>query len=98
MTRPIPRGGHFPGHVRDAFLEAVEAFTEWKPNTPEPTVTAEVAHEPRPITISAACRLLWNCSDVLPGDAYRSLEGSGLPLGRQTYASAARAMLQSIGH
>jgi hypothetical protein len=53
-------------------------------------MTLEVRYEPRPITISKACGMLWNCADVLPGYAYRVLLDCDLEIGRQTYAAAAR--------
>jgi hypothetical protein len=92
------RGGHCPGHVRETFLQAVEAFVPWDDGTPEPTVEFEVGYEPRPISISKACRLVWNCSDILPGDARTLLEDAELvePMRSWTYASAARAMYARI--
>lgn len=85
-------GGHAPGHVRDTFLSAIEAFREWEPETPEPTVEFEVNFEPRKITISKACGLVWNCSDVLPRLAVYELECCGVELSRCTYAAATRAL------
>jgi len=88
---------HAPGHIRDMFLAAIEAFMEWNEGEPEPTVTYEVDYEPREITISEACGLLWNCKDILPGGDYSWLTGhAGLEIKRQTYAAAARAMLEAI--
>jgi hypothetical protein len=90
------RNGHYGGHVRDMFLEAVEVFHDWEDGKPEPTVNFEVHYEPRQITISKACGLLWNCSDILPRQAVDTLEWCGIYLDRRTYASAARAMLERI--
>lgn len=90
------RGGHCPGHVRDTFLEAVEAFRDWADGEPEPTVEFEVNYEPRAITLSKACGLVWNCSDILPRDALSNLELCDVDIPRQTYASAARAMAAEI--
>ena len=94
--RTVPRGGHFPGHIRDTFLEAIEEFAEWEPGTPEPSVTLEIRYEPHQIPLSKACGLLWNCADVLPGWAFDQLVGCGLDVRRQTYAAAARAMRENI--
>ncbi|WP_018263350.1 hypothetical protein [Methylobacterium sp. WSM2598] len=64
------RGGHAPGDIRDAFLEAIEAFEAWEDDEPEPTV--EVRE--RQMTIREVCGLLWNCSDTMPGLERRQLE------------------------
>ena len=88
--------GHAPGHVRDAFLDAVEAFTGWDAGEPEPRVDYEVDYEPRPVPISRMCGLLWNCTDIIPWGAVRDLEDVGVQVGRQTYAACARAMLADI--
>jgi hypothetical protein len=87
---PLLRHGHAPGHVRDAFLAAIEAYLEWQPGTPEPMVEYEVNYRPRLIPISQLCGLLWNCTDQLPNDAADSL--CDLPTQPHTYAAAARAM------
>jgi hypothetical protein len=89
-------GGHAPGHVRDMFLSAIESFEAWPTNTPEPMVDFEVRFEPRPITLTRACGIVWNCSDILPGSAFETLIDCGLQLKRRTYAAAARAMSERI--
>jgi hypothetical protein len=89
------RSGHAPGHVRDAFCNAVEAFVAWKPGEPEPSVEYEVNHEPRQVPVSHMCGLLWNCTDILPGNYFHDL-ACDLKVGRQTYAAAARAMAAYI--
>ena len=68
------RGGHAPGHVRDAFRAAIEAFYHWNDGEPEPTVTFEINYEPVEIPISKACGLVWNCTDILPGSDFTILE------------------------
>jgi hypothetical protein len=90
------RGGHCPGHIRDAFLNALEAYAAWNDGEPEPLVELEVNYEPTLIPISKACGLVWNCSDILPSDARDTLEDVGLDVKRWTYAAAARAMLVRI--
>jgi hypothetical protein len=89
-------GGHAPGHVRDAFLSAIEAYADWNGIGPEPTVEFEVHYEPRPIPISKACGLVWNCTDILPGGAWDELIGNDVLPGRRTYAAAARALLAHL--
>jgi len=93
---PRLRYGHAPGHVRDCFCSAVEAFAKRKNGEPEPTVEFEVNYVPRPVTISKACGLVWNCTDILPGWYARLLEDSGVEFRRQTYAAAVHAMLDKI--
>jgi hypothetical protein len=57
-------GGHAKGHVRDTFLEAIEAFWKWKGRGPIPTVQFEGGE----ISIADAAGMLWNCSDALPSE------------------------------
>jgi hypothetical protein len=92
------RGGHCPSHVRDTFLAALDAYLAWEDGEPEPTVEFQVRFEPRPIPISKAAKLVWNCSDILPSNAVATLELTGLDqrVGRRTYASAARALVGAI--
>jgi hypothetical protein len=88
------RDGHAPGHVRDAFYEAVEVFDHWNGIGPEPMVDFEVNFRPRKITISEACRKLWNCTDIMPSDLVDSLLEVGIK--SRTYAAGARAMRRWI--
>jgi hypothetical protein len=92
----IGMGGHAPGHVRDAFLSAIEAYADWNGIGPEPTVEFEVHYKPRPIPISKVCGLVWNCTDILPGGAWDELIGNDVLPGQRTYASAARALLTRL--
>lgn len=87
---------HAPGHVRQTFLDAVDAFVAWKSGDPEPTVEFEVNYEPRQIPISKACGLVWSCRDIIPGIDYHQLTDCGMDIKRQTYAACARAMLAEI--
>ncbi len=90
------RGGHAPGHVRDAFLAAIEAYEGWDGTAQEPLVEFEVNYEPRPIPLSKVYGLVWNCSDILPGYEWHALIGQDINPGRCTYAAAARAMLSKL--
>jgi len=90
------RGGRCPGHVRDTFLAAIEAYLNWRPGEPKPTVEHEVRYVPRQISISAACGLVWNCNDCLPGREADRLLDDRLPMKSRTFAAAARAMLDSL--
>lgn len=89
------RGGHCPGHIRAAFLAALEAYSEWNDGEPEPLVELEVNYEPQLTAISSVCGLVWNCSDILPSLAMSTVEMTDLDdlVKRRTYASVARAIL-----
>lgn len=94
------RNGHARGHVRAIFCDAVEAFERWDGTGPEPAVEFEINYEPQQISISKACGLVWNCTDVTPADIDRQVrdlvgEDARLPK-RRTYAAAARAIRHSI--
>jgi hypothetical protein len=65
--------GHAPGHIRATFLEAVEAYANWSPGDHPPTVAREIRCEPHQISLADACRLVWNCTDVLSGHAFNAL-------------------------
>jgi hypothetical protein len=67
------QSGHAPGHVRETFLDAVQAFMDWNDGEPEPMVGFEVDYVEHQIPISKACALVWNCTDIIPGSEYRSL-------------------------
>jgi hypothetical protein len=90
MTKPY--SGHAPGHVRETFGEAVELFHDWDGNDPEPTLPFEVHYEPRQITLSDACLLVWNCTDIMPGGMVELLRDCDLDFDKRTYAAGARAM------
>ena len=83
------RGGHAPGDVRDAFVEAAESWRHWEPDTEsEPVV--DLRDKPTPIT--TAIRLLWNCVDIMPSglcDCVDLSQGS-------TYAQGARRMCGGV--
>jgi hypothetical protein len=49
------RSGHAPGHLREAFLEALEAYYD-SPGGAQARAD-----------LLAACGPLWKCTDVLPG-------------------------------
>jgi hypothetical protein len=85
-------GGPAKGHVREAFLDATDAYMNWEDGDPEPTVD----FEGRPIPISRACSIVWNCSDILPHDAVSTLVNCGIELSRRTYAAAARTLSAAI--
>jgi hypothetical protein len=94
MPRTNRRGGHYPGHVRETFADAIEAYVRWQPNEPEPMVDFEVNYEARQIPISKACGLVWNCSDIMPSLLWSIVERTDLleDVRHRTYGAVARAM------
>jgi hypothetical protein len=90
------RFGHAPGHVRETFCDAIEAFVHWNDGEPEPVVEFEVNYEPVEIPISRACTLVWNCRDIVPGFYADWASEAGLEFKTRTYAGIAHAMLQAI--
>lgn len=92
------RGGHAPGDVRDAFLEAVNCYAQWDDGEPEPTVEVRG----RAVSLSTVCGLLWNCSDIVPRLTIDELcfaapwpECDNCRQG-MTYAQAARLLKQMV--
>jgi hypothetical protein len=92
------RFGHAPGHVHEAAGAAFRAWKDWDGNGPEPTVEFYVNYQPHRITISRACGLVWNCTDIMPGQLFDWLVEDGLELEprRRTYAAVARAIVMNI--
>ena len=89
------RGGHAPGDLRNAFLEAIEAYEGWDEGQPEP----EIEVRDRMMPISRVCGLVWNCSDIMPGMEQRQLEdlmpraiGEDVSGPLYTYGRAARVL------
>jgi hypothetical protein len=95
---PKLRQGHAQGHVRDTALAAFQAWMDWDGKSPEPTVEYEINYVPRQITISRACGLVWNCTDIVPGDYFDTLETELEDDGpkRRTYGACAHAILSDI--
>jgi hypothetical protein len=74
------------------FRSAIEAYCNWQPGTPQPTVEFEVHYEAHPITLRRACGLLWHCTDILRRDAFDALKDAGLEPRSTTYGAATHAM------
>lgn len=96
VRNPKLRRGHAPGHVRDTFCDAVDAFLGWQDGEPEPCVEFEIHYVAHAIVISRACTLVWNCTDIVPGMLIAELRDHGLEIKRATYAACARAMHAEI--
>jgi hypothetical protein len=90
------KSGHAPGVVREAFGDAVDAFTQWGEGEPEPFVEFEYHLRTTKIPITNACKLVWRCTDIVSWSLKRDLEDHGLIIGRRTYAACARAMHTAI--
>jgi hypothetical protein len=93
---PNVHHGHAPGHIRETFLSAEEAFIGWRPGEPEPMVKCEDDYMAREIPISQACRLVWHCRDQLPALEREQLSYVLPDMRGATYAAAARSMLAAI--
>ncbi len=95
---------HAPEHIRDTACAAFEAWAEWDGFKPEPTVVYEVHYEPHQISISRACGLVWNCTDIVPGSLFDVLQETAQSrlrsyepvIKRRTYAACARSIIADI--
>ena len=81
---------HYPGHIREAFEEWVEAGMP-------PIAALEVQYEPRQVPASRLLGMLWHCTDIMPGNLRQQLEDDlpGLK-GCRTYAAAAQALTAGV--
>ena len=86
MAYRANRGGHAPGHLRDAFLEWLDKY--WF--TDEDCDTVEIDGQRRPLRWLIG--QLWNCTDILPGSYCDELE---LQIG-STYAMAVRKVARTL--
>jgi hypothetical protein len=92
-----PHHGHLPGHLRDTFRQAIEAFIACEPGAPLPLVPYEIRYRERLISIAEACRLVWHCTDILPGVVLADLQDClSVAPASQTYAAAAHALLREL--
>jgi hypothetical protein len=103
VEMPKLRMGHAPGHVRDTACAAFEAWLLWDGKSPEPTVEYEIQYEPHQIPISRACGLVWNCTDIVPGNLSDRIAMESTPpfesepaIKTRTYSACARFILEDI--
>jgi hypothetical protein len=61
-----------------------------------PTVEHELNYKPQRISLARACGLVWNCTDIVPGDIADLLFDEGLAAKRRTYGAIARAILDDL--
>jgi hypothetical protein len=87
-----PNSGHFPGYLRGAFLEAIEAYELWETEEPEPTI--EVGYDGGQKTVSEVFRKLWNCTDIMPCSDFDGLASMDVYPKTRTYAAAARSLTE----
>ncbi len=76
---------HHPGHIRDAFVEWVEAGLP-------AAATVERNYEPQQVPAARLLGMLWQCTDIMPGWVCGELD---LPPGC-TYAQAAQGLLRDL--
>jgi hypothetical protein len=83
--------GHAPGHIRDEFCEALEAFADTTDNDPD--IGEAVSR------LFTAAGKVWRCTDILPGDVYATVRDCCL-IDRftPTYAGAARRVREFIAY
>jgi hypothetical protein len=74
--------------LKEVLLESIDAFLDWKPGYPEPTIHAEGNAWP----ISRLCAALVSCKDAMSDDACRFL---GLEAG-STYDRGAAALQEKF--
>jgi hypothetical protein len=79
------RGGHAPGHLREAFIDWVDADDDSKDS-----VVVGYAELVKPVRWLLG--QLWNCTDTMPGMLCEHLE---IPQG-STYARAVRRLAQEL--
>jgi hypothetical protein len=60
---------------------------DWDGKSPEPAVEYEISYVPRQITISRACGLVWNCTDIVPGPLRDDLAEELETIRRGTYGA-----------
>lgn len=65
MTYNPSRGGHAPGHLRDAFVEYLdsEQYQDGKLD-----ITVLVGEEEREKPLRWLLGQLWNCTDIMPSE------------------------------
>jgi hypothetical protein len=91
------RHGHLPGHIRDTFLAAIEAYKETASGQPLSRIPHQINYRERQISIAEACGLVWGCTDIMPGTEFRSLcDCLTEQPKRQTYAAVAHALLAEL--
>ena len=93
MRYEANRGGHAPGHLREAFEDYLELENPF--NQPysltKKVVVADWGKEKK-VSLNWLLGQLWNCTDTLPGDCCSILD---IPPG-SSFAQAVRDLKASI--
>ena len=89
MRYNASRGGHAPGHIRDAFAYCAIETNMFQTCKPDMDVTEYIDDwNGRKWTLRSLLGQLWNCTDIMPWELCGDL---GFPAG-STHAQAARAL------
>lgn len=81
------RGGHAPGHIRDAFLDYINNQV----NEEGDKLDEKAYIDDSPVSIHWLIGQLWNCTDIIPNMERFNLEVLGIE-NATTYAQAVRAL------
>ena len=102
MKYNAARGGHAPGHIREAFLECMDGgdAKKWYEKLGEENTLffykASAQQKWQAMSLADRGRWitgqLWNCTDTLPGDVCQWLD---LPQG-SSYSNAARMVRSGV--
>lgn len=93
MKYNASRGGHAPGHIRDAFDYCAEITCGFQDCSVDTDVTDYIDDwHGRNWTLRSLLGQLWNCSDIMPGTVCGDLD---LPVG-STYAQAVREVKDQL--
>jgi hypothetical protein len=91
-TSPQTKSQPTPLAIREAFVDAIEAFADWTLDQPQPTLPFGNDD----ITLSRACQAVLNCQSPIPKSCRETLAYCDVAPKDNTYAAAARAMLEAI--
>jgi len=93
------RGGHAPGDIRAAFIDALDAFEAWCDHEPAPLVDVRG----QSLALGTVCGMVWNCTDLMAGRDCSTLRDmlpwpacDEFPIRAATYAQGARALMGMI--
>jgi hypothetical protein len=84
MRHSPARGGHAPGHLREAFVEWVEGGAD------AAGIEVEIGYVAQLKPVRWVVGQLWNCTDVMPNYVCESLDLSP----GSTYAMGVRSLAQ----
>lgn len=84
----LPKGGHAPGHLRDALYDWLNEWYQGESDEPVVT-TVEIDGTEKPLRWLIG--RLWNCTDCLPAEVRDLIhDGTGGEVSAWTVAQAAR--------